>query len=220
MVLCISIRNSSRLRTSIDCTRCTLMAATRLPIPIVSILISFSFHELRAMALVDPGSAGRVAWTQSRDGMVIRSGVRVATTFARGSLPSLDPDCCWPRIGDWTRGIRSVRARHCGTGRLAATRWRCDSSWAGWMEIVAHAASDLGWNACRFLGSHQLVLDYGERTWCWSDADTPPARSNLRRNVERQKSIIVFQLAVRRRCCDRSYHLASRRGRNHRLAGL
>src|SRR5258708_32503807 len=220
MVLCISIRNSSRLRTSIDCTRCTLMAATRLPIPIVSILISFSFHELRAMALVDPGSAGRVAWTQSRDGMVIRSGVRVATTFARGSLPSLGPDCSWPRIGDWTRGIRPLRAWHRGTGQPVATRWRCDSSWAGWMEIVAHAASDLGWNACRLLGSNQLVLDHGERTWCWRDADTAPARCNVRRNVERQNSIIVCQLAVRAWRCSRSYHLASRRGRNYRLAGL
>jgi len=66
-------------------------------------------------------------------------------------------------------------------------------------------------------------------SWSWIMASAHGAgvmliplllRSNLRRDVEWQKSIIVFQLAVRRRRCPRSYHLASRRGWNHRLAGL
>src|SRR6266550_831406 len=89
----------------------------------------------------------------------------------------------------------------------------------GW-KLWRNAASDLGRDAGGFLGSYRLVLDHGERQGCGGDADTAPTRSNLRRNVQRQSAITIFQFAFGRWRCARSYHLAYRRGRNHRLAGL
>jgi hypothetical protein len=123
-------------------------------------------------------------------------------------------------VGYVCNRISSFRAWYCGTGSLAASERRDDSSRTGRMEAVANAASDLGRDAGRFLGSYRLVLDHGERTRCGSDADTAPTRSNLRRNVQRQSAITIFQFAFGRWRCARSYHLTSRRGRNHRLAGL
>ncbi len=152
--------------------------------------------------------------------MVVRGGARVATTIPRGSLLGPDPHCRRPRTSGWVGGIHSFRAWYCGTGRLAAIERRYDSSRTRRMEAVANAASDLGRDAGRFLGSYRLVLDHGERTRCGSDADTAPTRSNLRRNVQRQSAITIFQFAFGRWRCARSYHLAYRRGRNHRLAGL
>jgi len=87
------------------------------------------------------------------------------------------------------------------------------------MEAVANAASDLGRDAGRFLDltgwSWIMASAHGAGVMLIPSYSEQPAAKR-----SAQSAITIFQFVFGRWRCARSYHLAYRRGRNHRLAGL